>query len=57
MTIEEFDNTKFHGRMSLTYKDKTYNIASVNFEEKLIAFSTEFDDDLTWVRCENVKIN
>lgn len=57
MTIEEFDNTKFRGSMSLTYEDKTYDLASVNFKEKLIAFSTEFDDDLTWVRCENVKIN
>lgn len=65
MTIEEFKNTCFYYGMTAEYKNETYFIASVDFEENLIGL----DDGITecekcgceqtiikWVRCENCKI-
>lgn len=56
MTLQEFIDTKWAGGMNCIYDGKERSIASVCFTEKLIAFSTEFDDDLQWVRCENVEL-
>ena len=55
MTLEEFDNTKFHADMQCIYKSRTRDVVSVDFEEKLLALVNESDPDLwDWVRCENI---
>lgn len=61
MTIQEFDKTGWTGKMKGIYKKEIFNIASVDFEEKLIGLllpCNELKDDfeLTWVRCENVEL-
>lgn len=61
MTIQEFDKTGWTGEMEGIYKKEIFDIASVDFEEKLIGLlipCNELKDDfeLTWVRCENVKL-
>lgn len=56
MTIEQFDLTGFTGNMQVEYDGETYDLMSVNFQERLIAFNIDTDDDLCWVRCENVRL-
>lgn len=56
MTIEEFDKTGFLGSDRVEYQDKTYALMSINFPERLVAFNVPWDEDLYWVRCENVKL-
>lgn len=55
-TNEVFDNTNFKAIQVFKYKDKTYRVMSVNFEERLIGYYTENDDHLSWVRFENVEM-
>lgn len=66
MTIEEFNNTAFTANSKAFYKGTAYEIATVNFEEKLIGFEdpneivTGEDGEeypvIYWVRCENCKM-
>lgn len=69
MTIEEFDNIGFTAKSQAVYKGDRYDIACVNFEEKLIGFEDiidkVFDEEeeeeeelavINWVRCENCKM-
>lgn len=60
VTQEQFDSIKWTGGMKAKYKDKNYDIGSVCFEEKLIGitgYCTGADEnDLQWVRCENIEI-
>lgn len=57
MTIEQFDNTDFSGQTKVIHNDKAYELHSVDFEQKLLAFDLYGDvGDLKWVRCENVEI-
>lgn len=64
MTIEEFDSIGWGANMSVEYNGKEREVASVNFEEKLIGLLPleeleEPDEDdymplpFDWVRCEN----
>ena len=60
MTQEEFDKTAFGFGMLADYKGKTFAIAQVDFEERLIGIVGEVevadeDDDITWKRCENIE--
>lgn len=56
MTIEEFNNTQFKQGDKAEYKDKQYDIISIDFEECLIAFEyIENSETLYWARCENIK--
>ena len=54
MTQDEFDKTGWTGGMSCIYYGTEVSISSVNFPERLIGYATEFDDELSWARCENV---
>ena len=54
MTIDEFNNFGWSGNMACTHDGEVRKIISVDFVEKLIAFETEDNDQLSWVRCENV---
>jgi len=58
MTIQEFDNFSWTGNTFVLYHDryevKKYEVASVNFQEKLIGLLD--DENINWVRCENVEI-
>jgi hypothetical protein len=61
MTIKEFDNTGFTGRMKCMFQDEEYGIATVDFEEKLIGIyemieGAESEDDISWKRCENITL-
>lgn len=57
MTITEFDNTGFTGQMLVTYDGKSYDLVSVDFQEKLIAINDYGSEDgVNWKRCENVEL-
>lgn len=56
MTIEEFNKTQWGANMKFSYKGQVYDVCSVNFGEALIGYCTEFDDELSWVRCENIEL-
>jgi|GEM_PF-1290407 hypothetical protein len=60
MTQGEFDAIGWTGQMKCHYKDGTYAIGSVDFEERLVGLSdycTGADvGDLQWVRCENIEL-
>lgn len=51
MTHDEFNNTSFGYGMKAKYKEHTYEISAVAFDEMLI----ELDGDM-WARCENVEL-
>ena len=59
MTIQEFNETSFGKGDKAIYKNETYPIATVDFQESLIGLHGVClgaeEDDITWVRCENVK--
>lgn len=56
MTIEQFDEIKWTGGMRIKYREKEYDVCSVDFIEKLVAFNVTNDEDLHWARCENVTL-
>ena len=56
MEAKEFDEMKFHDRMKLLYKGNKHDLMSVDFEERLLAYNIETDEDLRWVRCENAQV-
>lgn len=58
MEIEEFNKTSFGAGMIAKYKGCEYPVVSVNFEESLFGLGdiNVDDDDLIWVRCENVDL-
>lgn len=63
MTIEEFNNTKWGAGMEAVIHSKAYGtirrpIVSVDFDQALIGFATDDEDDeqLQWIRCENCEI-
>lgn len=66
MTIQEFDKTGFKAEMKAKYKGEIREIATVDFEEKLIGFEDQtekvFDKEgeelavINWVRCENCEL-
>ncbi len=57
MTIEEFDKTKFDAGMSFMIKGRMHDIASVNFDQKLIGVENYSDpEEIDWYRCENIEL-
>lgn len=56
MTIEDFNNTGWSGGMRCVYQDKAHDIGSCEFEEKLVGLVVDYDDELKWVRCENIRL-
>lgn len=60
MTIQEFNQTEFTANMNAIYKNAEYQIASVDFEEKLIGLFLKIEggdpEEISWVRCENVEL-
>jgi len=61
MTAREFDKTGFTGQMKCIFQGKEYQVASVDFEERLIGIlemisGAESEDDISWKRCENITI-
>ena len=45
MTIEEFNKTSFCAGDEFKYHGEWYNVASVNFDEALVAYDMSDDDD------------
>ena len=56
MTQIDFDDTKWSSGMKMVYENEKHNIVSVDFHERLIAFDAGFDNEVTWVRCENAEL-
>jgi len=59
MNFDEFDNYQFGAGIAAKYKGKEYTVISVDFNERLFGLLLDCchdDDDLMWVRCENVTI-
>ena len=55
--IDSFFTQKFTGGMKFKTRDGVIReIASANFEEGLVAFTDGTDDDLQWVRWENITL-
>lgn len=58
MEILEFNKTGFRSGDTATYKGENYPIAQIDFEEKLFGLLMNIpggeEDDISWVRCENV---
>jgi len=56
MTKAEFLNSSYGGKDKVEYKGLIYDIYQVDFEERLFAINQYNDEDnLSWVRCENVE--
>lgn len=58
MTLEEFNNMSFYCGMQIEYSGKVFPLASVDFQEGLIAIieveqEDPEDEELSWKRCEN----
>ena len=49
--INEFNNHPFSANTKVIYKDKEYEVLSVDFDEKLIQLKNK-----DWARCENCQI-
>ncbi len=49
--INEFNNHPFSANTKVIYKDKEYEVISVDFEEKLIQLKNK-----NWIRCESCQI-
>jgi hypothetical protein len=60
MTLSEFSAHRWGANMQAEYKGETYEIAAVDFEEKLLGLCGVVEgadeDERTWVRCENATI-
>ena len=56
MTQQEFDNTGWHGGMRCIYQGNSHDIGSCDFKERLVGIVVGFSDDLSWIRCENIKL-
>lgn len=55
MTPEQFDKIAFSNKVTLKYKDVTYRLAQVDFEERLFGLQDK-QLGIFWVRCENVEV-
>lgn len=55
MTIDEFNTQRWGGNMKAVYKEKIYDIGSVNFPEALVGLD-DGADDYIWIRCENIEL-
>ncbi len=60
MTIDEFNKTGFGANTRCIFKMKTREVITVSFDQQLIGLKEicdgSCDDDIEWVRCENVAI-
>lgn len=59
MTQGEFDVVAFSEEMKAEYNDEEYWVASVNFDERLLALASHYGEDADewlWVRCENCEL-
>lgn len=59
MTIEEFNQTSFRAGDKFKYHGEWHYLASVNFDEALLAYD-ESDEDgedmqFVWLRCESIE--
>ncbi len=57
MNKSEFDRTGFAPKMTCSYDGAIRRIASVDLVERLIGLvHQEYEDVITWVRCENCSV-
>ena len=57
MTLEQFKSQGWTQNMRCEYGGAVYTIASVDFDESLVGLKNPLDEnEITWVRCENVKL-
>lgn len=55
MTIQEFNNTGWSGGMKCLYNGNEHEVGSCDFEEQLVGI-VDSNDDIVWVRCENITL-
>ena len=59
MTLTEFDEARFSKNDIAVYDGEQYCIGAIDFQEQLIGLLMEADEgqeqDIKWVRCENVE--
>lgn len=59
MTIEEFNKRSFCAGDKFKYHGEWHNVASVNFDEALLAYDMADDEEedmcLSWLRCESIE--
>ena len=57
MTIDKFNKTSWGANMTCIFNGQERKISSVNFDQELIGLSVDSnEDDLDWVRCENINL-
>lgn len=56
MTRYEFDNTKWAKNRNAYHKGRAYEIVAINFDEQLLGLIRDNEEDVIWVRCENVNL-
>ena len=54
MTLQEFITTSFGIGDAAIYKNETWLIKKIDFEEGLFSLIKEDDESSTWVRCESI---
>lgn len=54
--VDSFFKQSFTGGMKFKKGDQVYDLASVDFEEGLVAYSVDWSEDLQWARWENIEL-
>lgn len=54
--VDNFFKQSFTGGMKFKKGDQVYDLASVDFEEGLVAYSVDWSEDLQWARWENIEL-
>lgn len=56
MTLDDFKEFRWGAKTMVAYQHEIYDVISVNFQESLVGFLYQDDEDIVWVRCENIEI-
>ena len=56
MTKAQFEKQEWKSGMKAKYHVGEFEIATVNFEENLVGLWQGEENDISWVRCENIEL-
>lgn len=54
--IDSFKTQPFTGGMKFKLNGEIYDLVSADFEQGLVAYNVDYDEDLKWARWENVEL-
>jgi len=54
--IDSFKDQSFFAGAKFELRGKTYDLAAIDFQEALVAYSVDDDEDLKWARWENITL-